>query len=317
MIRYIRMLAIILAASLNASAQVSAMLPILDETEAGGGVKSLAPPTVAPAADAEAPTPLSPAIINIRVSVSRARDLAAATVIAQMQQAPGRAMTCPRLIPAQPTRPSNGNGHEKFRWGPALTQSFLFLGIQHGFAMTQSKTRRELDGPFFKDWFESVSNLGGWADGGRFFTNYISHPMGGALYGYIQIQNDPKGMKREFGRDHGYWMSRLKALGWSAVYSTQFELGPISQAAIGNVGLHTPHTGTGKRKLSYVDLVVTPTLGSAWLVTEDILDRYITRWVEGRTNNRVLIWAARVGLNPMRGGANLLRFKAPWHRDRY
>lgn len=311
------MLAIILAASLNASAQVSAILPMLDEAGVGGDVKSLALPTVAPSADAGAPTPLSPAIINIKASVSRARDLEAAVVVARVQEGPGRAATCPRLFPAQPTRPNNGNGngHERFRWGPALTQSFLFLGIQHGFAMTQSKTRRELDGPFFKDWFESVSNLGGWADGGRFFTNYISHPMGGALYGYIQIQNDPKGMKQVFGRDRRYWISRVKALGWSAVYSTQFELGPVGQAAIGNVGLHTPHTGAGKRKLSYVDVVVTPTLGSAWLVTEDILDRYMVRWVERQTQNRMLVWAARVGLNPMRAGANLLRFKAPWHRD--
>jgi hypothetical protein len=217
------------------------------------------------------------------------------------------------VFPATPAQKTL-NGKGGFHWGGAIKQSLLFLGVQHGFAMTQEKTRRELRGPFLKDYFRSVSKLGGWADGGRFFTNYISHPMEGAVAGFIQIQNDPHGIRQEFGKSRAYWKSRAKSMLWNAAYSTQFELGPISQSSLGNVGLYTSLDGK-QRKMSYVDLVVTPTLGTAWLIGEDFLDRYIVRRWEGnrggfRRN------ALRMILNPMRGSANLLRFKLPWHRDR-
>jgi len=214
-----------------------------------------------------------------------------------------------------PPPPATPNGHSGFQWATALKQSLLFLGVQHGYAMTQAKTRRELKGPFFKDYFRSVSKLSGWADGGRFFTNYISHPMEGSIAGFIQIQNDPKGRKQAFSKTRGYWTSRLKAMAWNAAYSTQFELGPLSQSSIGNVGLHTSLNGK-KRKMAYVDLVVTPTLGTAWLIGEDLLDRFVVQRLEQQSTRPFVRNTARVLLNPMRGAANLLRFKVPWYRDR-
>jgi hypothetical protein len=54
--------------------------------------------------------------------------------------------------------------------------------------------------------------------------------------GFIQIQNDARGRSAEFSRSRTYWNSRLRVLGRSALYGTQFELGAISEAAIGNVG---------------------------------------------------------------------------------
>ncbi len=207
------------------------------------------------------------------------------------------------------------NGHEGFHWAAALQQSLLFLGVQHGYAMTQAKTRRELAGPFFEDYFRSVSKLGGWEDGGRFFTNYISHPMQGSIAGFIQIQNDPRGIRQKFGKSPGYWTSRLKAMAWNAAYSIQFELGPISQSSIGNVGLHSSLDGK-KRKMAYVDIVVTPTVGTAWLIAEDFLDRFVVQRLELKTNSPFVRNTASVLLNPMRGAANMLRFKWPWYRDR-
>lgn len=196
---------------------------------------------------------------------------------------------------------------EGFHWKQAFEQSLLLLAIQHGYAMTQPKTRRELRGPFFKDYVRSVANLHGWADGGRFFTNYIAHPLQGAATGFIQVQNDPKGIRQQFGGSSAYWRSRLKAFAWSAASSTQFELGPLSQAAIGNVGK--------ARKLTYVDLVITPTVGTALLISEDALDLHVIRRIEDRTKNVYMRIAARMLLNPSRSCANLLRFKKPWHRD--
>jgi hypothetical protein len=194
-----------------------------------------------------------------------------------------------------------------FHWGPAIKQSLLFLSIQHGYALTQPKTRRDLHGKFFKDYVRSVRSLHGWGDGGRFFTNYVAHPMQGSMMGFVQIQNDPAGSPLKFGGSAEYWRSRMKALAWSAAWSTQFELGPISQASIGNVGLHGKQT--------YVDLVITPTAGLGVLLLEDAIDRYVIRRIESRSSNLYLRIITRMALNPTRTGANLLRFRKPWYRD--
>lgn len=212
------------------------------------------------------------------------------------------AYTPPR--PAQFEKIDEARTH--FRWGAAVRQSLLFLTVQHSYALTQPKTRRDLHGPFFKDYFRSVRSLHGWADGGRFFTNYIAHPMEGSLLGFIQVQNDPAGSRLRLG-EPGYWRSRMKALAWSAAWSTQFEIGPISQASIGNVGLHGKQT--------YVDIVITPTVGTAMLLTEDALDRYLIERIERRTENRFVRIFSRMALNPTRTAANLLRLKKPWYRD--
>jgi hypothetical protein len=193
-------------------------------------------------------------------------------------------------------------------WKPAVAQALLFLGVQHGYALTQPKTRRDLHGPFFRDYFRSVKSLHGWADGGRFFTNYVAHPMQGALLASVWVQNDPKGRSARFGRSASYWRGRTKAVAWAAAWSTQFELGPVSQASIGNVGLHGKQT--------WVDLVMTPAGGAAWLVAEDALDRFVVRRLESRTDNALARIAARMLLNPTRSAANLLRFQRPWRRDR-
>ncbi len=195
-----------------------------------------------------------------------------------------------------------------FNWGAAIEQSLLFLAVQHGYALTQPKTRSALKGNFFGDYVKSVKSLHGWGDGGRFFTNYIAHPMQGAFTGYIQIHNDPKGKRQRFGNSSDYWKSRMKALGWSALWSTQFEIGPISQASIGNVGL------SGKQ--TWVDIVITPTVGTAMLITEDALDRFVIERLERRTDNYYLMVFSRMLLNPTRTMANLIRFKLPWYRDR-
>ena len=194
------------------------------------------------------------------------------------------------------------------RWRAATEQTLLFLSIQHGYAFTQPKTRRDLSGPFFRDYFRSVASIGKWGDGGKFFTNYVAHPMQGALLGFVWVQNDPKGKAAPFGRSKAYWRSRAKALAWSATWSTQFELGPVSQASIGNVGLHGKQT--------WVDVVVTPTVGTAWLVAEDALERFVVRRIERRTDNRFVRIVARMLFNPTRSSANLLRFEKPWRRDR-
>lgn len=203
----------------------------------------------------------------------------------------------------------NGNRKARFQWRAAVNQSLLFLGLQHSIRFAQAKTTGELKGPFFRDYFRSIKALKGWGDGDEFVTNYLGHPAMGAVSGYIQIQNDPAGKRQQIGRSKPYWKSRMKAFAWATAYSIQFEIGPISEAAIGNVGRKPGTAG-------YVDHVITPTLGLASIVLEDMADSYLIRRIERHTANGHFIRLARVLLNPTRSVANLLRFKLPWHRDR-
>ena len=176
--------------------------------------------------------------------------------------------------------------------------------------LAQKGTREQLNGPFFRDWAQSVKNLRGWNDGSRFFINYIGHPLQGGLTGRIFINNSDKAKKQAFGKSKRYWESRFKAMAWSAFWSTQFELGPISEANIGNVGLH-PRGRHGS--MAYVDLVVTPVLGTGVLIGEDAIDKYILKnWLERKGNSRTKIKILRSVLTPTTSIGNLLRGKVPW-----
>jgi hypothetical protein len=132
--------------------------------------------------------------------------------------------------------------------------------------------------------------------------------MMGAVSGYIQIQNDLSGRTALFGRSAEYWKSRCRALAWSATYSAQFELGPASEASLGNMGLQPGSSGV-------VDLVVTPLAGLGVIALEDALDRHVIRRLEAKSDNPVWKLLVRSVLNPDRSFANMLRFKVPWHRD--
>jgi hypothetical protein len=174
----------------------------------------------------------------------------------------------------------------------------------------EEETRRDLAGPFFKDYFESVRGLHGWDDGDPFAVNYLGHPWMGAVAGRIFVQNDPGGKSFDFSNEKRYWKSRLKALGWSAVYSTTFELSPAGEAALGNIGGKPWPDG-----MTYGDLVVTPVVGTGILISEDLADRYIAGWLEERTGLIYLTGAVRTILNPARSMSNLFSFRWPWHRD--
>ena len=179
---------------------------------------------------------------------------------------------------------------------------------QQGFRIAfQTDTRRELKGPYFNDWLTSVANLQGWDDGDSVRTNYVGHGMEGAIAGYIRVQNDRRYRKVRFG-DEGYWKSRFRAFVFSAVYSTNYELGPLGDGAIGNVG-KTPGTKGA------VDLVMTPTVGMGWMMTEDMLDRHFIARFEHKVHNRAARMMMRSWLNPSRSMSNMLRGKWPWYRD--
>ena len=94
---------------------------------------------------------------------------------------------------------------------------------------------------------------------------------------------------------------------FSALYSLQFEFGPLSEASIGNVGMRPEASG-------WVDHVVTPAGAFAFVVAEDVLDRYFVTWVERQTSNRFFRASVRMLVNPSRLLSNLAQSRAPWSR---
>ncbi len=190
----------------------------------------------------------------------------------------------------------------------AFADSLKLLMIEHGTRIGfQQKTRRELGGPFWSDYKRSVRIPGQWGDGDAWWVNYVGHPIHGAAAGYIWLDHEPRAPS-EISLNRRYWASRGRATAWSAVYSIQFEIGPLSEASIGNVGLRPETTG-------WVDHVVTPVGAFGWIVAEDALDRFFVKWVEARTGNRFLRAALRLTFNPGRTLSNSASGLAPWHRD--
>lgn len=175
---------------------------------------------------------------------------------------------------------------------------------------------------YWRDYKQSLASWvhSGWNDSDPLIYGYIGHPIQGVAASYIYLQNDPKSEKLEYSNTKEYWHSRLKATLWNAVYSTQWNIGPISEATVEKYGtLHRDFWNRGSNQyrwtsMGQIDLVMTPVGGFGWLVGEDLLDRFVTRRVEGVTRNPFLIDATRCALDPIRIGTNLLHGKRPWYR---
>ena len=191
-----------------------------------------------------------------------------------------------------------------------LTDSLRLLTLEHSTRIAvQEKTRRELGGIFWKDYRASLRVPRQWGDGDGWLVNYVGHPGHGAAAGFIWAHHDPNGNVDDAGFGRRYWASRLRATGWGAAYSLQFEIGPFSEASIGNVGKNPATVG-------WVDHVVTPIGGLGVMLAEDALDRYVVSRLERRVQNSVFRALLRTALNPARSMANLAGARPPWHRDR-
>jgi hypothetical protein len=230
-------------------------------------------------------------------------------------------------IPANPA-PVQEKG---FHWRQALTESFTFLVIEQAYVVHTDFhwVASENGVPFnhyWRDYKQSLSEWthSGWNDGDPNWFGYVGHPIQGALTGFIEIQNDPKSQRLEFSKTKAYWWSRLKAGLWNAAYSTQWNLGPVSEVTVEKYGTkdRAPWTYAGTYPCSrhcltgvgQIDIVMTPLGGTGWLIGEDFLDKEIVRRVESDTQNRFLIDTVRVALNPIRAGANMLHGEHPWYR---
>lgn len=208
------------------------------------------------------------------------------------------------------TKPQDKKSSEgkHFRWGPAIGESLLYIGIMHTFDLSmQAGTRDSLNGHWFQHYVQSVSELRGWSDSDTFMAPYVGHPLEGSIFGYIERQNDPKYHLVQLGDGRAYWISLLRSMAYSAVWHTQWKIGPVSEDSIANVMLHASP--------GFITLVDTPTLGLCTMLAEDAADRYLIMGLENRTTNRAVIILARSFLSPGRTFANLMAFRAPWVRD--
>ena len=188
-----------------------------------------------------------------------------------------------------------------------FVDSLALLGIEHGIRLAfQPGTRRELGGNFWRDYRRSVRVPTAWEDTDSWLVNYIGHPIHGAAAGYLWLEHDPSApITIEF--DNRYWASRGRAAAFAAAYSLQFEIGPISEASLGNVGLRPETTG-------WVDYVVTPTGAFGLVIAEDLLDKFLVEWIERHTRNRVWRASLRLIFNPTRAMSNSAAGHLPWYR---
>ena len=202
----------------------------------------------------------------------------------------------------------SGPSDYRVRWLPAINESLFATGIMHTFNIwTEAGTRDTLNGHWFRNYMDSVSELRGWSDSDTFMAPYVGHTIEGAMFGYVFRQNDPRYRNVQWGDGRTYFISLLRSLAWSAIWHTQWKIGPVSEASIGNVMLHASP--------GFITLVDTPTLGMVDMIAEDAADRYLVMGLENRTSNRAIIILARSFLSPGRSFANAMSFHLPWRRE--
>ena len=190
----------------------------------------------------------------------------------------------------------------------AFGDSLKLLMIEHAWRVAfQEKTRAELGGKFWLDYHRSVRMPQQWGDTDAGWVNYLGHPIHGAAAGYIWLDHDPSA-PYQISMTRRYWTSRARAMAFSAAYSLQFEIGPLSEASIGNVGMRAETTG-------WVDHVITPVGAFGLIVIEDALDHYVVKRIEKRIGNRYLRMLIRLAANPGRTLSNSASGRPPWARD--
>jgi len=208
-----------------------------------------------------------------------------------------------RIAPVKPAESDT-----RVHWGPAFWEALYYTGMMHAFNLSmQPGTRDTLNGHWLQHWSSSVSELRGWSDSDTFMAPYVGHPIEGSVFGYIFRQNDPKYKTVQYGDGRDYYISLLRSMAYSAVWHTQWKIGPVSEASLGNVMLHASP--------GFITLVDTPTLGAVTMFAEDVADRYWVMGLENHTDNRMMIILARCFLNPGRTMGNLTAFRPPWVRD--
>ena len=231
-------------------------------------------------------------------------------------------------------------------WASLIGEELLYISVKNAYRMSQQKTRTSLGGPFFSDWGYILQHIdiNKWSDGGKWDTNDVGHPLDGAIAAFIYRRNDDNTRNLRFDlHNREYRKGIFKAFLVAAVVSTESEIGPISEATIGHVGLKadwwfrlpdghlegpvpqdliglseltkTPGWIRGGNGTGLTDFIVTPFGGAAVMLGEDAVDKYVIERLERHVHNRYLVATMRCFMNPTRSAGNFFSFEAPWRRD--
>ncbi len=214
------------------------------------------------------------------------------------------AFVLPDQIPsgAPATTPSLEKG--PIAWRSLVRDSIVLLLAQHTVRLTfEESTRESLAGPFFEEWFASAGSLCCWNDGDRKTTNYLWHPLLGSTTSFVFANNHRASQETPIGSNRHYWKAKGAQAIYSFIYEINFELGPLSEASIGNVGLQPG-------QMTYCDFVVTPGIGLLISIAEDAARLHII----DRVKRSHLYWGNTLAvlLNPTRSVANVMGGKRPW-----
>jgi hypothetical protein len=214
-------------------------------------------------------------------------------------------------------------------WAPLLWEWWLDICIEQSErVIMEPKTRDQLEGPFFRDWFSDVAQYrySQWDDGDKFATSYLGHPLQGAVIEAIFWQNDDRvRFSEQDFHSAAYRKALLEAFVFATVDAIQWKLGPVSEASIGHVGLPArwwdepyycnllnlhcqPRTGVN-------DLVMNEVGGTVLTIAFQWVDKRFQKPMERRVHNRGVVDAMRILTNPPQSLANFLRFRKPWYRD--
>jgi hypothetical protein len=124
---------------------------------------------------------------------------------------------------------------------PVMEQTYLIHDEYHGITLENGV-------PFNHYWSDYRHSLSTWTDSGGVTAIPFSTTMWDIQFRElwpvnIQVQNDPQGERLESSNSKRYWRSRLKAMFWSAAYSMQWEIGPLSEPTLPSFDAGTMNMG--------------------------------------------------------------------------
>ena len=218
--------------------------------------------------------------------------------------------------------------HNAIHWKSLAREWWLWIVIEQTERIVkETKTRHQLSGPFFSDWFHTVSayHFDNWDDGGKYITSYLAHPTQGAIAEAIFWQNNDRvRFSEQDFRSSTYRNALLQAFAFATVDAVLWKMGPLSESSIGNVGLPTHFWDRDCKALripcvdrpGVSDMVMNEVGGTALTIGFQWLDQHVQKgMIENRFQSRAVIDTTRIITNPPASVANLVRFRRPWYRD--
>ena len=213
-----------------------------------------------------------------------------------------------------------------------LWESLAFMASEDAFRFLTDANLRRLtaDKPYWHDYFASMGqwNMRRWWDGDDFLVDDIGHPMQGGVASFIEIQNSPRQRDLRLSNSKEYWRSRFLGMMWATVFSTQQKIGPLGEAALGSDGgityplncefpctKYVPGVTRYTNNTGWTDFIITPVVGSVWVVLEDFIDLHVSDRLQDRYGNRLWVNIVRGAVNPCRTMANAMRWRMPSYRD--